>query len=70
MPWNVIIAVGAVALIVVGWISRRRRPPSSLDGIPHVGQPPADARPIVEPRLEDIGWGSYELPLPENGADE
>jgi hypothetical protein len=58
MPWN-----------VRSWF-RRRRPQSSLDAMPDVGQPPADAEPVVEPRLQDIGAGSYDLPLPTDAHDE
>jgi hypothetical protein len=38
--------------------------------MPQVGQPPTDAEPIVEPRLQDIGSGSYDLPLPEGPSEE
>lgn len=70
MLWNVIIPAVGIALIVVGWLFRRRQSPSTLDAMPEVGQPPADAEPMVEPRLQDIGSGSYELPLPDDATDD
>ena len=33
--------------------------------MPDVGQPPENAEPMVEPRMQDIGSGSYELPFPQ-----
>ena len=69
MPWNVMLTGGALALLVAAWLFRRRRPPSTLDVLPDVGQPPEGAEPIVEPRLQDIGSGSYEMPLPEPNAE-
>ena len=51
------------------WLFRRRQP-STADDLPDVGQPPEDAEPMVEPRLQDIGSGSYELPLPDDDTDE
>jgi hypothetical protein len=54
-----------------GWLFRRRQLRSSREPMPEVGQPPADAEPIVEPRMQDIGFGSYELPLSDSPtADE
>jgi hypothetical protein len=38
--------------------------------MPEVGQPPEDAEPIAEPRMQDIGFGSYDLPLPEGPPEE
>ena len=66
MPWNLIIPAGVVALVGVAWALRRRSSRSSLGSMPEVGQPPADAEPIAEPRLQDIGAGSYELPLEDD----
>jgi hypothetical protein len=66
MPWNVIIPAGAVAVAALAWVFRQRQSRSSLESMPDVGQPPADAEPIVEPRLQDIGAGSYELPLEDD----
>lgn len=68
MPWNVILPGGALALLMAAWLFRRRRPPSILDTMPDVGQPPPDAEPMLEPRLQDIGFASYELPFPEPTA--
>ena len=65
MPSNVMLTGGALALLVAAWLFRRRRPPSTLATMPDVGQPPEDAEPMVEPRMQDIGSGSYELPFPE-----
>jgi hypothetical protein len=49
----------------------RRRQPSTIDPTPDVGQPPEDAEAMIEPRLQDIGSGSYELPLSDDDdADE
>jgi hypothetical protein len=70
MPWNVVIPTGVVVLVVVAWLFRRRQSPSGGDAMPEVGQPPADAEPVAEPRLQDIGAGSYDLPLPTDTADE
>jgi MYXO-CTERM domain-containing protein len=69
MPWNVVLGGGALALLVLAWLFRRRRPPSTLDALPDVGQPPEDAEPMVEPRMQDIGSGSYDLPFPEPNAE-
>jgi hypothetical protein len=38
--------------------------------MPDVGQPPEDAEPMIEPRLQDIGSGSYELPLSDGDTYE
>ena len=70
MPWNVIIPAGVVAVVALAWVFRRRQSPSSLESMTDVGQPPADAEPIAEPRLQDIGSGSYDLLLPNDGQDE
>jgi hypothetical protein len=69
MPWNVMLTGGALALLVAAWLFRRRRPPSTVDSMPDVGQPPEEAGPMVEPRMQDIGSGSYELPFPESNAE-
>jgi hypothetical protein len=66
MPWNVIIPAAVVALVAVVWVLRRRTTRSGFGSMPDVGQPPADAEPIAEPRLQDIGAGSYELPLEDD----
>ena len=62
------IVAGAGTLLTMrstfDWLFRRRRAHSGLEPMAEVGQPPADAEPIVEPRMQDIGSGSYELPLP------
>ena len=63
------LAGSAFVLLVAAWLFRRRRPQSTLDAMPDVGQPPADAKPMVEPRMQDIGFASYELPLPEPNAE-
>jgi len=53
----------------MSWLFRRRQP-SKRDDLPEVGQPPEGAEPMIEPRLQDIGFGSYELPLSGDKADE
>ena len=65
MPWNVVLPGGVVVLLAAAWLFRRRRAPSALDAMPDVGQPSRDAEPMVEPRMQDIGSGSYELPFPQ-----
>jgi hypothetical protein len=51
------------------WLFRRRQPSKPV-GLPEVGQPPEGAKPMIEPHLQDIGLGSYELPLSEDDAHE
>jgi hypothetical protein len=69
MPWNVVLPGAAVVLLAAAWLFRRRRPPSALDAMPDVGQPPENAEPMVQPRMQDIGSGSYDLPFPEANAE-
>lgn len=69
MPWNLIVTGGGIALLLVAWLFRRRHSPSTVGTLPDVGQPPEDAEPIVEPRMQDIGFASYELPLPATEPD-
>jgi hypothetical protein len=69
MPWNVVLPAGAVVLLAAAWLFRRRRPPSTLDALPDVGQPSPDAQPMVELRMQDIGSGSYELPFPDPNVE-
>lgn len=63
MPWQMIVTGGALVLFLAAWLFRRRQP-SSLGPMPDVDQPSETAEPMVEPRLQDIGFASYELPLP------
>ena len=69
MPWEMIAtSVGLVLLLVVGvQLSRKRL--FSAGPIPEVGQPPEQAKPMVEPRLQDIGSATYELPLSDPEPD-
>ena len=53
----------------MNWLFRRRQP-STADDLPEVGQPPDGAEPMIEPRLQDIGSGSYELPLEDDHTAE
>lgn len=53
----------------MSWLFRRRQP-STTDDLREVGQPPDGAEPMIEPRLQDIGFGSYELPLSDDDADK
>jgi hypothetical protein len=69
MPWNLMLGGGALALLLLAWLFRRRRAPSTLDALPDVGRPPENAEPMVEPRMQDIGFGSYDLPFPEPNAE-
>jgi hypothetical protein len=68
MPWNLIVTGGALVLLLAAWLFRRRQP-SSIGPMPNVGQPPEDAEPMVEPRLQDIGSATYELPLSPPDAE-
>lgn len=68
MPWNLIVTGGGVALLLAVWLFQRRRPRSTFGTMPDVGQPPNDAEPMVEPRMQDIGSGSHELPLSDPGT--
>ena len=67
MPWQWILVGGAVMLLLVAGLWQLRRPRSATGSFPDVGQPPQDAKPMVEPRLQDIGSGTYELPFPDPG---
>ena len=65
MPWEMIVTgAGLLLLLGAGLLNMRRRQSTSISGpIPDVGQPPKDAKPMVEPRMQDIGFATYELPL-------
>lgn len=69
VPWELIEGiVGLVLLMAAGVYLVRKRWPSA-GPIADVGQPPRDAEPMVEPRLQDIGSATYELPLSDPQAD-
>lgn len=68
MPWNLILPAGTLAILLLAWLFRRRQR-STSETMPDVGQPPPGAGPIIEPRLQDIGSGSYELPLSDEAVD-
>jgi len=63
MPWNLVVSALALALLVVAWLFGRRLPRTIHGPMPNVGQAPSDAAPVAIPRMQDIGLGSYELPL-------
>lgn len=69
MPWEMIVTGVALVLLLAAWFFQRRRSLSMVGTMPEVGQPPADATPMVEPRLQDIGSGTYELPLSGPATD-
>jgi hypothetical protein len=69
MPWELII-IGVAGVLLLGAGVRLIRQRFSEGGpVPDVGQPPEGAEPMVEPRMQDIGFASYELPLSEPDAE-
>jgi hypothetical protein len=64
MPWEMILSAGLLVLLIAWRARRLQRPRPRSGSLPDVGQPPRDAKPMIEPRLQDIGFGTYELPLP------
>jgi len=64
MPWEMILSAGLLVLLFAWGVRQLQRPRSRSGSLPDVGQPPRDAKPMIEPRLQDIGFGTYELPLP------
>jgi hypothetical protein len=69
MPWALIVTGVALLILIAGWFFKRRQSPSTIGTLPEVGQPPPDAKPMVEPRMQDIGFGSYEMPLSDPQTD-
>ena len=73
MPWEIILVavVPILCLVLAARLWQLRGPRSRTGRYPDVGQPPEGAEPMIEPRLQDIGSGSYELPLsdPETETD-
>jgi hypothetical protein len=60
--------VGVVVLLAAAvYLVRKRWPPAGP--VEDVGQPPDGAEPIAQPRLQDIGFATYELPLPDPESD-
>ena len=54
-----------LALLVAAWRRLRRRPTRSVLGpLPAVGDAPANAEPIIHPRLDDNGLATYSMVFP------
>jgi hypothetical protein len=64
MPWEIILGAVVMYLLMASGVRQLRRPRSRSGPFPDIGQPPEDAEPVTEPRLQDLGFGTYELPLP------
>lgn len=69
MPWEVIEGV-AVFVVLAGGVYRFRKRIFSSGPTPEVGKPPQGSQSIMEPRLQDNGLVSYELPLPGSDPGE
>jgi hypothetical protein len=66
MSWNLIATGAGLLIVVAALIGRRLRSHHPVGAFPEVDQPPSAAKPLAEPRMQDIGMGSYELPLQES----
>jgi hypothetical protein len=69
MPLEMIQGIVGVMLLMAGGVYLIRKRWPSAGPIADVGQPPKDAEPMVEPRLQDIGFATYELPLSDPEPD-
>jgi hypothetical protein len=53
----------------VRWLTRPHRGPAP-DPLPEVGDAPADAEPMLEPRLDDNGLATYTMVVPRDDEAE
>jgi hypothetical protein len=52
----------ALAIWVVRWLRHPHGPATSP--LPDVGDAPADAEPVIRPRLDDTGLATYSMVVP------
>jgi hypothetical protein len=55
-----------LALIVAAWrwVTRRRSDSNAFGPVASVGDAPPDAEPLIRPRLDDNGLGTYSMVVP------
>lgn len=61
--WLVLIVMG------VRWLARRRSRSPGSGRLPNVPDAPTDATPLIRPRLDDNGLGTYTLVIPGTERD-
>lgn len=58
----------ALAVAAWRWVARDRRQGQGFAGpLPDVGDAPADAEPMIRPRLDDNGLATYTMVIPRRG---
>lgn len=54
----------ALVVAVWRWLTRRRSGVNTFGPLPDVGDAPADAEPIIRPRLDDNGLATFSMVVP------
>ena len=59
----------ALLVAAVRWLTHPHRVGPATEPMPEIGDAPADAEPLIRPRLDDTGLATYTMVIPRDDEE-